>query len=66
VSFRGIAKKRGESLSDAELKRICAFFHHQQQTYGLEFTREHLDYELAKYEREGLRTDYRVQSYSPA
>jgi hypothetical protein len=66
AGFRGIAKKRGESLSDAELKRICAFFQHQQQTYGLEFTREHLDYELAKYEREGLRADYRVQTNSLA
>jgi len=58
--FHCVADKRGESLSDAQLKRICAFFSHQQQTLGTEFSREHLVYELEKYEREGLRSDYRA------
>jgi hypothetical protein len=58
--FHGVANKRGESLSEADVKRICAFFYHQQQTFGLEFTREHLHYELEKYQREGLRDDYRA------
>ncbi len=63
--FRGVAQQRGDTLSEADLKRICAFFFTQQENYGLDFAREHLQYELEKYQREGLREDYRAGASSP-
>jgi hypothetical protein len=64
--FRGVARHRGDTLSEADLKRICAFFFTQQENYGLDFAREHLQYELEKYQREGLREDNRARASSPA
>ncbi len=64
--FRGVAQQRKDTLSEADLNRICAFFFAQQKSYGLDFAREHLQYELEKYQREGLREDYRARASSPA
>lgn len=58
TGFQDVARKRGESLTESQLKRISLYFLHQQNTFGSAFTREHLAYELVKYEREGLRTSY--------
>ena len=57
-AFRQVSEKRRELLEAGIINRIVLFFIMIYQAQGAEFFKSQLQYELAKYEREGLRADY--------
>lgn len=56
--FPQMAKKRGEELHPHVLFCIAELFMYKYQMTGNRFYLRHLQYELDKYGREGLRKDY--------
>jgi hypothetical protein len=58
TAFREAGKQRGEHVRAENLNAIVWQFLIMKEMVGNEFMNEHLDYEIAKYLREGLRPDY--------
>lgn len=56
--FSQVAKNRGEELKPHILFGISELFMYKYQMTGNKFYLRHLQYELDKYGREGLRKDY--------
>lgn len=59
TAFQQAAEKRGERLSADILGGIVFAFLQIKESHGDEFEKEHLDYEIQLYGREGLRDDYK-------
>jgi hypothetical protein len=57
--FKKIASLRGERLSADILGGIVFKFLQVKEKLGKDFEKEHLDYELQLYHREGLRDEYK-------
>ena len=60
--FLQVAANRGEELKSHILFSIAESFLYKYQMTGNKFYLRHLQYELDKYGREGLRKDYIVNS----
>jgi tetratricopeptide (TPR) repeat protein len=58
-AFQAAAKRRGERVPAIFLNRIVSGFLQIYEGKGEDFMQEHLQYEIEKYLREGLRPDYR-------
>lgn len=59
-TFIKIAEHRGEHIKGAHLMTINVHFLHIFETHGKQFFDKHLEYELAKYYKEGLRETYKI------
>jgi hypothetical protein len=57
-AFREVAKERGEFIESAVVNGIVLKFLEAYRGFGSDFFEEHLQYEIQKYKREGLRADY--------
>jgi hypothetical protein len=57
--FKDVARQRGEELSATRTNYIALYFMQIDEEKGGEFFNEHLDYELDKFLREGLRETYK-------
>jgi hypothetical protein len=57
-AFREVGKERGEFVESAIINVIVLKFLELYRTVGAEFFDAHLQYEIQKYKREGLRADY--------
>ena len=57
--FREVAKNRNENLPAGYLNTIVLKFYQVYEMKGESFYNEHLEYELDKFFREGLRDDYK-------
>lgn len=60
-NFRRVARERGEQLPATYTNYIAFYFMQINESRGPEFFSEHLEYELAKYRKEGLRATYRQE-----
>jgi hypothetical protein len=59
TAFREASHKRGEHLPAGTMNFIVWKFLVMRETMGKEMMDSHLEYEIEKYLREGLREDYR-------
>ena len=57
-AFRAAGKERGEFVESAVINTIVLKFLEVYRTAGAKFFEDHLQYEIQKYKREGLRPDY--------
>lgn len=57
-AFREVGKERGEFIESGVINVIVLKFLELYRTAGAEFFAAHLEYEIEKYRREGLRPDY--------
>jgi hypothetical protein len=57
-AFREVGKERGEFIESAVINIIVLKFLETYRSFGSAFFDEHLQYEIQKYKREGLRPDY--------
>lgn len=57
-AFREVGKERGEFIESGVINVIVLKFFEVYRTAGAEFFDAHLEYEIEKYRREGLRADY--------
>jgi len=57
-SFRDASNKRNESIPADNLNTIAMKFFNVYEQFGEDFMKEHLDFELEKYRKEGLRPEY--------
>ena len=58
TAFREVAEARGDLLDAGTINMIVLYFLENYRTTTPEFFEEHLQYELDKYRRGGLRADY--------
>lgn len=58
TAFRGIAEQRGEPMPAPILNNIVLLFLQVSETMGEAMMESHLDYELEKFLKHGLRPDY--------
>ncbi len=61
TAFQEIAKQRGEHIPALFLNHIVWIFIQNYEMFGEKLMLEHLQYEVAKYLREGLRQDYKKE-----
>lgn len=59
TAFRQAAEQKGERIPAGSLNAIAWKFMQVKEQFGQPFFDEHLEYEVEKYLREGLRDDYR-------
>lgn len=59
TAFRAVAEKRGERLPAGTMNYIVLKFFQVRELLGAAMVDQHLDYEIKKYQEEGLRQDYR-------
>ncbi len=59
TAFRNVAQQRGENLSAPTLNFIVLYFFQNNEMFGTESMNSHLQYELDKYLKQGLRPTYR-------
>lgn len=57
-SFRDASNKRNERIPTDNLNTIAMKFFNVYEQFGEDFMKEHLDFELEKYRKEGLRQEY--------
>lgn len=57
-AFREMGRERGEFIESGVINAIVLKFLELYRTLGADFFGEHLQYEIQKYKREGLRADY--------
>lgn len=57
--FTGVARQRNEEISEDTINGIVLKFLQMHESFGREMFEQHLEYELQKYEMEGLRPDYK-------
>lgn len=57
-AFREVGRERGEFIESGVINAIVLKFLELYRTLGADFFGEHLQYEIQKYKREGLRADY--------
>lgn len=57
-SFRSASKKKNEHISANNFNTIAMKFFIVYEEFGEEFMQKHLQYELDKYTKEGLRVEY--------
>lgn len=61
TAFRQVATQRSEIISAGVLNNIVLKFFQIYEGYGQEMFDSHLNYELSKYQNEGLRPDYKIE-----
>lgn len=61
TAFRQVATQRGEIISAGVLNNIILKFFQAYEGYGQKMFDSHLNYELLKYQNEGLRPDYKIE-----
>jgi hypothetical protein len=57
-SFRNSSTKRNERIPADNLNTIAMKFFNVYEQFGEDFMKEHLEFELEKYRKEGLRPEY--------
>ena len=57
-SFRNASNKRNERIPADNLNTIAMKFFNVYEQFGEDFMKEHLEFELEKYRKEGLRPEY--------
>lgn len=57
-SFRDTSNKRNERIPADNLNTIAMKFFNVYEQFGEDFMKEHLEFELEKYRKEGLRPEY--------
>lgn len=57
-SFRNASNKKNESIPADNLNTIAMKFFNVYEQFGEDFMKEHLEFELEKYKKEGLRPEY--------
>lgn len=57
-SFRNSSNKRNERIPADNLNTIAMKFFNVYEEFGENFMKEHLEFELEKYRKEGLRPEY--------
>lgn len=57
-SFRKVSIEREERIAANSLNTIALKFFNVYEEFGDDFMKEHLEYELNKYSKEGLRPEY--------
>jgi hypothetical protein len=58
TSFRKVSLERQERIAANNLNKIAMKFFKVYEDFGEDFMQDHLKYELDKYLKEGLRSDY--------
>ena len=58
-AFQTAAEQKGERIPGSYLLNIARFFVYLYETSGKDFFISHLEYELDRYKRLGLREDYK-------
>lgn len=57
-SFRNASNERNERIPTDNLNTIAMKFFNVYEQFGEDFMKEHLEFELEKYRKEGLRPEY--------
>lgn len=57
-SFRNASNKRNERIPADNLNTIAMKFFNVYEQFGEDFMKEHLEFELEKYRKDGLRPEY--------
>ncbi|MEX3901077.1 hypothetical protein [Paraburkholderia sp. BR10954] len=63
TAFHQVATERGERLNAGIKNHIALYFFQPHESHPPEFFEQHLEYELDKYRKTGLRESYRKEIY---
>lgn len=59
-SFRNASNEKNERIPADNLNTIAMKFFNVYEQFGEDFMKEHLEFELEKYSKEGLRPEYKI------